>query len=401
MKTTFNEDFVAKYKSSFTEQVLATAFESVQSLSGKALVNLTPCKQLNFFVLKDLFTQWQAEMKALESPYFNFKAPEVRKSMTQFMNTLSRHIEVEQEALGPLVENALGDCFLIATDPAEFIKKELADRTSQEYSAKHVKPLLKYIKVLNEEFDDFFEGQAKGEYEEVFEIATDYFADVDITPAQDSIFSELSQVEAIELSDLLLADELEDVIAFEEEDLEESDELVEASSSQQVYQESAPISSEDDTVPDQDDVEESITTEVEETLEEEEVEDNAMTEADPAEEDQEPETMDVEESEDTSEILNDQFKDKTEQTVADHLEETQEVEGMLASISLNQRYMFAQELYGGDANAFQTSINTIDGIGSFDDAVEHLVTNYAKKFDWDMNSDEVKELLKIIFRKFR
>ena len=401
MKTTFNEDFVAKYKSSFTEQVLATAFESVQSLSGKALVNLTPCKQLNFFVLKDLFTQWQAEMKALESPYFNFKAPEVRKSMTQFMNTLSRHIEVEQEALGPLVENALGDCFLIATDPAEFIKKELADRKSQEYSAKHVKPLLKYIKVLNEEFDDFFEGQAKGEYEEVFEIATDYFADVDITPAQDSIFSELSQVEAIELSDLLLADELEDVIAFEEEDLEESDELVEASSSQQVYQESAPISSEDDTVPDQDDVEESITTEVEETLEEEEVEDNAMTEVDPAEEDQEPETMDVEESEDTSEILNDQFKDKTEQTVADHLEETQEVEGMLASISLNQRYMFAQELYGGDANAFQTSINTIDGIGSFDDAVEHLVTNYAKKFDWDMNSDEVKELLKIIFRKFR
>jgi hypothetical protein len=30
-----------------------------------------------------------------------------------------------------------------------------------------------------------------------------------------------------------------------------------------------------------------------------------------------------------------------------------------------------------------------------------LVQNYAKEYFWDMNSDEVKELLKVIFRRFR
>ena len=408
MNVTFNEDFVAKYKSSFTEQVLSNAFESVSSMSGKDLVNITPCKQLNFFILKDLFTKWQGEMKALESPYFNFKAPEVRKAMTQFMNTLSRHIEVDRDALGPLIENALEDCILISIQPAAFIKKELLDRSSQEYSLKHVKPLLKYIKVLNEEFDDFFEAQANGTYEDVFEIATDYFADVDLTQAQDAIISELSQLQQIEMSDLLVPDELEDVIAFDEDELDEEEttsskaepmvveeELTEDPKEQEIDQEIESVQEETITEEKEDPVvEEGVPDDLEESDELISTEE-ASSEIPPSD------TSESSDSTEPGETLNDQFTNDTEQTVAEHLEETQAVDGMLASISLNQQYMFAQELYGGDANAFQSSINTIDNIGSFDDAVEHLVTNYAKKFDWDMNSDEVKELLKIIFRKFR
>ncbi len=390
MSRQLNEDFVANYKNSFCSSVVPKAFEGKSTLSGKELLHITPSKQLNFFVMKSLYKEWQDEMKRLESPFFDYRDTEVRKALMQFMNTLSQHISVNQETLQSLMNKALDDCFTLIVAPAAFVRGEFKGRENAEYSPKHAKSILKYVKVLHEEFDDFFNAQAKGSYADVFEIAEDYFADVDLTAAQELMLSALSQVEPIAIDSLLAEEELIDVIEFDEEDLEE----------ETTEEGSMPVS---DTKEEEPPVSE--TPEPEEVAaEKEEVEDaDEPTEEPPTAEQQsvaEPAEPEKEEYAEAIETVNDQFQQE-EETLATHLEETDPVKSMMSSISVNQQYMFAQELFNGDANTFQKAISELESFESFDESVEHLVSQYARKYDWDMNSDEVKELLKVIFRRFR
>lgn len=98
--------------------------------------------------------------------------------------------------------------------------------------------------------------------------------------------------------------------------------------------------------------------------------------------------------------INDQLKDQDKMTIAD-IHETQPTGKMQESISVNQRYMFVNELFSGNAEHYNKAISDIERCESFDDSVELMIQKYAKKLDWNMNSPEVKELLKVIFKRYR
>lgn len=94
-------------------------------------------------------------------------------------------------------------------------------------------------------------------------------------------------------------------------------------------------------------------------------------------------------------------EDEPDQSLAGKLADKQTVENVFSSISVNQRYMFTNELFGGNGEDFKEAIGYVEECVTFDESVELLVQRYAKPYKWDMNSVEVKELLKVIFRKFR
>lgn len=98
--------------------------------------------------------------------------------------------------------------------------------------------------------------------------------------------------------------------------------------------------------------------------------------------------------------INDQLKDDEKVTIAD-IHETQPTGKMQESISVNQRYTFINELFGGNAEQYNKAIGDIERCESFDDSVELMIQKYAKKLDWNMNSPEVKDLLKVIFKRYR
>ena len=99
------------------------------------------------------------------------------------------------------------------------------------------------------------------------------------------------------------------------------------------------------------------------------------------------------------ETINEQFQSETK-TIADtHQEER--ITSILSNISINHQYMFVKELFGDSDEKFKSTITKIEHLENFDAAVEHLIRNDAKEHQWDMNAEIVKELLKIIFRKFR
>ena len=97
MQRKLNEDFIDSYCEKFARMVAAGFFVGNKKvITGKEILEVTPSKQVNFFVIKLLFRYWQEETKKLESPFFNYKNEEVRQAMIQFMNVLSQHIEINQ-----------------------------------------------------------------------------------------------------------------------------------------------------------------------------------------------------------------------------------------------------------------------------------------------------------------
>ena len=63
--------------------------------------------------------------------------------------------------------------------------------------------------------------------------------------------------------------------------------------------------------------------------------------------------------------------------------------------------MFIKELFYNDKNQFEQALSELEDFNSFDESVEFLVQSYAKHNEWDMQSDEVKEFLKVLFRRHR
>ncbi|MFY0605754.1 MAG: hypothetical protein JXR10_03505 [Cyclobacteriaceae bacterium] len=456
MQRKLNDEFIREYSEEFSEKASAPFFEFHDTISGKQILTFTASSQVNFFVLKSLFRKWQDEMKALESPFFDYKNQEVRKAMVQFMNVLSQHIQVKREAFERMLVEAVVETLMLASDPAGYLAMEFETLDAPNVNSKITSPLLKYIKIHKEDLQEFFE-QNEGVSLDDFLVNTEELEDsIDANLVIEEQLELLSQVLPISEDDLFGIDDFDqDDFDDEEDDAEKEEEITEQS--EEVEEALDELKEEGDQEPDssseemeksveeeqeisdieekqgeaddeeeliEEDEEEEIILEEEQELEEEEapadeqqetileqedeVTEEIGNEADQAEaeidtEKFEEENIDEAEGDDLEEqaptTINDAFSSEND-TLADKLQ-NRKVESIMDAISVNHRYMFTKELFDGDREAFAEAIDQIDSCESFDDAVELLVQNFAKEREWDMNSDEVKELLKVIFRKYR
>jgi hypothetical protein len=132
------------------------------TLDGPALLKLTPVRQLNLLVLRQLLGRWQHEAQQLRSPYFNFEAEAVRTALTQFMNVLSRHIRLDRAALEPLLAQAAAETLLLAADPALAFERLLlptasAD-TDEPVPVAELRDALRYLDQDKEYYQSFIDG---------------------------------------------------------------------------------------------------------------------------------------------------------------------------------------------------------------------------------------------------
>ncbi|MEO9476936.1 MAG: hypothetical protein ABJG41_15435 [Cyclobacteriaceae bacterium] len=459
MQKKLNHSFFDQYSGSFADNVIDKFFEENDVITGKEIINLTPSKQVNFFVLKMLFNEWQDEMKKLESPFFDFKDTEVRKALRTFMNTVSQKIEIEERDFKPLLERAVRETLHLLANPAEFLEQSFADRKS-DLSEKSVKNFLKYIKVFKSDIEQFLESNIGQPSEEIGHSSRVFFDSLDVEQIAGFELSILNEIEPITMGDLieeeiaepeqeapdeeeldLSVDDFDDEPELEVEEGAEEDvsephveaEALEATSDEEAEafdpesEESdaeAPMPEEAETESlEPEPAEEELEPEAEDEpeLEDEEVADEATDEEEDSlepeespEEEKTPETaaevVDFEEDEEvslnqkladeTTKTINEKFEREESVTLADHHQQSK-VTSIMEAISVNNRYMFINDLFEGDKDEFADAIDRIEECESFDEAVEILVQEYARNYEWDMNSDEVKELLKVVFRKFR
>ncbi|WP_425389875.1 hypothetical protein [Ekhidna sp.] len=423
MQKKLNEDFIDSYCEKFASKVTADFFKDGKDvITGKEILKVTPSKQVNFFVIKLLFRYWQEETKKLESPFFNYKHEEVRQAMIQFMNVLSQHIEINKEKFETLLNHAVKDTIYLAAMPQAYVEIDLDSRGVEQIKEKSIEGTVKYLKIHKKEIHNFLSDMKGLTVDDVIDELPDEFDDFDTTEAVKAECELLTQVLEINLdkvfSDDPDMDDFDDDDLFEpgEEDLiDERPKSKQPTDPPKVEQESEGVEmdAEDDAMADgdmdQDSPSEGAKAIIEEKQEASKVAEAPAEEATPEEEEEEPKKsvrppvmLEDEDKEDDfpEETINKQFE-KEEESLAEHHEKAPKEGSILSLISLNHRYMFIKELFRNDKEEFEKALIELEDYDTFDDSVEFLVQGYAKQNEWDMQSDEVKEFLKVLFRRFR
>jgi hypothetical protein len=199
-----NHEAIEAFAELFTKRACDSFFEGTDTISGKEIVDLTPIKQVNYFVLKILFRKWQKETLRLQSPYFNYKNEDVRKALLSFMNALSQQIKVNRVNFEPLLQQATREAILLIVSPYDFFREELTGHESGKLNDKYLKNSSKYIKVNQEVFESYvalFEEKADGElsHDDAVALLDELFAAGDLSIESrleyEEKFSEVAQVD--------------------------------------------------------------------------------------------------------------------------------------------------------------------------------------------------------------
>lgn len=440
MQKKLNEDYIDSYCEKFASKVTDSFFTGEKTtITGKEILTVTPSKQTNLFIIKLLFRYWQGETKKLESPFFNYEHDEVKDALQEFMNVLSQHIEVHKNGFQMLLNHALKDTLYLLASPESYVEMDLEDRQIEEITEEVMNDSLKYLRIYKREIGDFLSDMrglsiddALDELQEEFE----EFYTLDELEKESEILSQVTKLEPKKVFSEVLPEDFEEdeefdndalIAAAEQEEKKEVQEDVKPKESEEVAV-PADMNWEDSGIKAFDDEEESDgPTEVDYTGlveflsgpdEEEENDEAAAVEKtkdeipesvneDPipqpeegvTEEAPKEEKVQEKDTEEEPATINDQFE-KKEKTIVEHHEEEKGA-SIMSMISVNLQYMFVKELFKDDQVSFQNALYELEEQETFDDSVEFLVQGYAKEFKWDMQSTEVKEFLKVLFRKFR
>ena len=76
-------------------------------LRGNDIIELTSSKQLNLFILKNIYDAWNKNFEKNKIIYFNYENKEILTAVTSLKNILSNHIEVDIENLKDLIKKSI------------------------------------------------------------------------------------------------------------------------------------------------------------------------------------------------------------------------------------------------------------------------------------------------------
>lgn len=316
MESKLNHQAIDAYSKALAKQLSQSFFSNSSHISGKEILELSPNKQINLMVLKNLFRKWKKENAKLQSPYFDYHSDEVKKAMKDFMNTLSRHIYVKKEHFEPLLKESIKDSVLLAFSPYDFYSKEINQRDDSRLRLSDLKDLKKYIK-FNEFLLDGLIEHFESHKEDVvfndtaFEMFNEVCSNSEEQPADiQPLLAEFSKTLPLSLADIYL-----------------------------------------------------------------------------------------EEDKDQTGILNEKLQSKDKQTLADKLAKSGG-KSIIKMLTLNQRFMFVNELFEGNQNQFLSAIEQIDGMDNYKEASSHVKKSFADKYDWDMETEEVQEFMELVEKRF-
>lgn len=328
MESKLNHQAIDGYSKAFAKKICENHFDKEEHVNGPQLLELTPLKQVNLIVLKNLFKRWKKETSKLQSPFFNYQHKDVKKAIKDFMNVLSRHIAIRREHFEPLLREAVKDSILLIFSPYDFYSKEINQRDSSRIGIADLKELKKYIKINDFLLDALIESFEIDKVEVAF---------------NDEAFERFNEVCS--------------TTTVQPEDFEPY---------QQVLSEIVPLS----------------------------------LKAIYLEEDEEVEHKSAERKTKEHTTLNDGLRKFQPSTVADSISKGKS-KSIKAQLTLNQRFMFVNELFEGNQDLFHKAVDEIDAKDDYSEAFSHIKNNYAKSHDWDMEAEEVQEFMEVVGKRFQ
>ena len=93
-------------------------------LRGNDIIELTSSKQLNLFILKNIYDAWNKNFEKNKIIYFNYENKEILSAVTSLKNILSNHIEVDIKNLKGLIKKSIIELIEYMFYPKNFIKNK-------------------------------------------------------------------------------------------------------------------------------------------------------------------------------------------------------------------------------------------------------------------------------------
>ena len=342
------------------------------TLDGPALLKFTPVRQLNLLVMRQLLGQWQAETARLRSPFFDFEAASVQAALGQFMNVLSRHISLSRTAFEPLLVQATADTLGLVADPAGSFQRLFLGSTEAPNLA-GLRDSLRYIDVDKAFFQGFVESLPVSN-----DLTPDFLIHrFELYHAANYRAHQPMQRLVEELSALLpltTADLLEDgpVSATAATAMPEPAPVAPAVVAEPVLVTpptfvTAPVSTPAFSI-----ITETASVPLHEKL-------KAGQTASPA----------------LAETLR-----ATAAPASMAKRTAPKVETLREAISINQRFSFINELFGGENMDYHAAIQHLDSLSTPGQARAYVSNDLSQRYDWSRKEEHVNKLLKLIERKF-
>ncbi|MFQ3576575.1 MAG: hypothetical protein SNJ77_09080 [Cytophagales bacterium] len=330
---------VEEYAAKFAQKVCDDFFTMFKNTAtGPDILKLSPVPQVNYFILFNLFEQWKSEISKLKSPYFNFDKPEVAEAFNQFANLLSNNILISRDHLEPLVKTAVIQSIDFVFKPIDFLGF-LVSTSKEKLSIEVLQNWKKYFKVHLNIIESFIEKS-------IIE-SKSHFDDETAHRVLNSIKLQLNPDALKHVSDEMLSN-LSKISAIAEHNLKSQHLAHKPEDKQKLATEDKSIN--------QMFAKEQI------SVSDMEVKDYGMP----------------------------QPKKEIQNKVLD----------IKSALTVNQKFMFINHLFKGEATEFDKAVTKINALNNYDDAITFLLENYAVKYGWDTDNEQVEELFELVGRKF-
>ena len=339
MESKLNHSTIENYSKTFSDNLISTFFSKKEAITGSEILEFFEVKQVNFFILKHLFENWKSEADHIKSPYFDYDHESVKKAFENFMNLLSKHIKIKKADFRPLLLNAVKDTILLICSPYDYYYHHIKRYDKNKIKVATLKENVKYMKVnkhLHLALVEKIEGAKEGE---------------------------ISSEQALQYLDEVIGN-----MSVPPEDFEEYERQFSKIAPLDVnkfYEETTPDASAEKTGP--------INNETAKTVNE-----RYSSE---------------------SKTLLDEISSEPGTTLVE-MHQNKKIKSIKKHITINQRFMFVNELFDGDTNTFNQALEELERKDNYDQAIEYLLNNHAKKNDWLMDSDEVVEFLEVLNKRF-
>lgn len=378
MTNKWNVAEIKNTSQAFAEVVCEEYFKAKENINGSEILSLTEVKQLNLFILKELFEKWQQEISNIRSPYFNYSEPEVQKALDDFMNILSRHIRINSDNFKGILGTSVSKTIGLFSDPKAYFVEEMRNlpdfKLTADWLTKNGKFFKDYnwvlrelltklngvsfiyaneaVDFINQFFDDNRIEDHSKELADISKIAGEHQS---APPASNPYQSFFDSIEEYKISK-------PQMVAKETVSMVQADELIEKDE---------PIL-------------EMRLSQLQDTVETDVLENTIIK------------TIENE----TPVTLHESMQMTSENSSLSDFHQKRKIDSIKGNISLNQKFLFINNLFGSDSSIFNAAIEELEGCNTFTEAKEQMIKKYLPKYKWDLNSPEAEEFFYILKRRY-
>lgn len=409
MESKLNQSFINVYSQRLASELCDAHFAGNSHITGDQILRCFPLEQINLLIMQELFRNWNAEFDQLRSPYFDYQHADVKQALRAFMNELSKHIRISRSDFEPLAQQACRLSILLIFSPYEFFLAEL--NRSEKIEATQLKNTFRFVRInkhvvsnLLEQLEKRYGGSITSE--DARELLDRSFENMQEGPEDFEPYAEkLSKVLPISVDDIFIESQ-ESSHRWEEEDeaYESIPEEAEPGARTPRPEEVADV---EELVASPDEVEEIPVAEEEEPepapepVAEKPAEEEPVAEKESKQKEKQTANLNDRYSGEQKATLNEKLSSNKQEKSLAEAHASKKVESIRKSITINQRFMFVNELFGGNTQQFNEAIEHLEQEENYKSALKHIQHHYAQSNQWDMDGNEVQEFLSVVARRFQ